>query len=152
LSCSGFDLVTKLAVRRRLDRQGHGAQVALKVNQEMKIANDDPTSHNIHPLAKTNREWNKSQPPGSPPITAKFDQEEFIPVKCNVHPWMHSNCAVLKTAHFDVSKNDGSFILKDLLPGKYTLTAWHESLGTQTQDVTVGAEATKPITFVFKGK
>jgi plastocyanin len=126
--------------------------VALKVNQELKIANDDPTSHNIHPLAKTNREWNKSQPPGSPPLSAKFDQEEFIPVKCNVHPWMHSNFAVLKTGHFDVSKNDGSFSLKDLPPGKYTITAWHESLGTQTQDVTVGAGATKPITFVFKGK
>ena len=40
---------------------------ALHVNQDMKVTNSDPTSHNIHPLAKTNREWNKSQPPGAPP-------------------------------------------------------------------------------------
>lgn len=126
--------------------------VALKVNQELKIANSDPTSHNIHPLPKSNREWNKSQPPGAPPILAKFDQEEFIPVKCNIHPWMHSTFAVLKTSHFDVSKEDGGFDLKNLPPGKYTLTAWHESLGTQTQEVTVGSGAMKPITFVFKAK
>jgi len=34
-----------------------------QVNQELKILNEDQTSHNIHPLAKVNREWNKSQPP-----------------------------------------------------------------------------------------
>lgn len=126
--------------------------IALKVNQELKINNDDPTSHNIHPLPKLNREWNKSQPPGSPPLTAKFDQAEFIPVKCNIHPWMHSTFAVLKTSHFDVTKNDGAFDLKGLPPGKYTITAWQEMLGTQSQDVTIGSGPTKPIVFTFKSK
>ncbi len=126
--------------------------IALKVNQEMKISNEDPTSHNIHPLPKLNREWNKSQPPGAPPIVTKFDQAEFIPVKCNIHPWMHSTFAVLKTSHFDVTKNDGGFDLKGLPPGKYTITAWQEMLGTQSQDVTVGAGPTKPIVFTFKSK
>src|SRR5262250_1420824 len=58
--------------------------------------NQDQTSHNIHPLPKLNREWNKSQPPGTPAISEKYDKAEFIPVKCNVHPWMHGNFAVLK--------------------------------------------------------
>src|ERR1700728_4181988 len=40
--------------------------------QELQIYNDDQTSHNIHPLAKINSEWNKSQPPGSPPIDTKW--------------------------------------------------------------------------------
>src|SRR5438477_7500723 len=31
-----------------------------QVNQELKITNSDETSHNIHPLAKINQEWNKS--------------------------------------------------------------------------------------------
>jgi uncharacterized protein (DUF2141 family) len=126
---------------------------ALHVNQDMKITNSDPTSHNIHPLAKTNREWNKSQPPGSPPLDAKFDQPEFIPVKCNIHPWMHGYIVVLKTAHSSVTGKDGGFSLKDLPPGKYTVTAWQETLGTQQQDVTIGgANETKTINFTFKGK
>jgi hypothetical protein len=37
--------------------------LAFQVNQELRIVNDDQTSHNIHPLPKLNREWNKSQPP-----------------------------------------------------------------------------------------
>ncbi|MFI5057488.1 MAG: carboxypeptidase regulatory-like domain-containing protein [Candidatus Acidiferrales bacterium] len=126
--------------------------VPMVVNQELKVVNADQTSHNIHPLAKINHEWNKSQPPGTPPFSEKFDKPEFIPVKCNVHPWMHSSFAVLKNSHYAVSGGDGSFSLPSLPPGKYTLTAWHESYGEQTQDVTISGNETKTINFVFKAK
>jgi hypothetical protein len=126
--------------------------VPMIVNQELKVVNSDPTSHNIHPLAKINHEWNKSQPPGTPPFSEKFDKPEFIPVKCNIHPWMHGSFAVLKNSHYAVSGLDGSFSLANLAPGKYTLTAWHESYGEQTQDVTISGNETKTINFVFKAK
>jgi plastocyanin len=126
--------------------------LAFLVNQEIKIQNEDQTSHNIHPLPKLNREWNKSQPPGSPPITEKYDKAEFIPVKCNIHPWMHGNFAVLKNSHFSVSSESGAFSIENLPPGKYTISAWQESYGEQTQDVTISGTETKTITFTFKAK
>jgi plastocyanin len=126
--------------------------IALRVGQELKVVNEDQTSHNIHPMAKVNREWNKSQPPGTPPLSEKFDKEEFIPVKCNVHPWMHGYFAVLKTSHYTLSGEDGSFKLPDLPAGKYTITAWQEDYGTQTQDVTISGSETKTVDFTFKAK
>jgi len=126
--------------------------VALQVNQDLKVLNDDQTSHNIHPLAKANREWNKSQPPGSPAIEAKFDQPEFISVKCNIHPWMHGWFAVLKTSHFALTKDDGSFSLPNLPPGKYTVKAWHEDYGTQEQEITITGNESKTVDFSFKAK
>jgi plastocyanin len=126
--------------------------LAFQVNQTLEIINDDQTSHNIHPLPKLNREWNKSQPPGTPPMTDKYDKAEFIPVKCNIHPWMHGNFAVLKNSHYAVSQDGGSFSLPNLPPGKYTITAWHESYGDQTQDVTIAGSETKTVNFVFKAK
>lgn len=126
--------------------------IPMVVNQELKVVNADQTSHNIHPLAKINHEWNKSQPPGTPPFSEKFDKPEFIPVKCNVHPWMHSSFAVLKNSHYAVSGADGGFSLPNLPPGKYTVTAWHESYGDQTQEVTITGSETKTINFVFKAK
>src|SRR5499425_27750 len=124
--------------------------LAFRTGQELKVVNDDQTSHNIHPLAKTNREWNKSQPPGTPALSEKFDKEEFIPVKCNVHPWMHGYFAVLKTSHYAISGQDGTFKLPDLPAGKYTITAWQEDYGTQTQDVTVSGNDSKTVDFTFK--
>jgi hypothetical protein len=126
--------------------------LAFQVNQELKIINEDQTSHNIHPLPKLNREWNKSQPPGTPPISEKYDKAEFIPVKCNVHPWMHGDFAVLKNSHYAVTGEDGAFTLPNLPPGKYTVTAWQESYGGQTQDITVTGTETKTVNFVFKAK
>src|SRR6266498_3859041 len=60
---------------------------AMQVHQPLEIFHDDPHSHNIHPLARVNAEWNKSQPKGAPPIRTSWDQPEFIPVKCTVTAW-----------------------------------------------------------------
>jgi carboxypeptidase family protein len=123
--------------------------LSMQVDQPLQVYTDDPVAHNIHPLPKQNAEWNKSQPPGAPPIDAKWDKPEFIPVKCNIHPWMHGYFAVLKTSHYGVSGEDGTYTIKGVTPGKYTLTAWQEHMGTQTQEVTVGAGETKA-NFTFK--
>jgi hypothetical protein len=124
----------------------------MQVNQPLEIYNDDPHSHNIHPLAKVNPEWNKSQPTGAPPIHTAWEKPEFIPVKCNVHPWMHGYFVVLTTSHFTVSGENGAFSLTGLAPGKYTLTAWQEQFGTQTQDVTISGSETKTANFVFAAR
>jgi len=124
--------------------------LALQVNQELKITNEDQTVHNVHPQPKRNREWNKSQPPGAPPIRESYEQAEFIPVKCNVHPWMHGTLAVMPNSHYAVTGAGGSFSLPNLPPGKYTITAWHESFGAQSQEVTIAASETHTINFVFK--
>jgi hypothetical protein len=126
--------------------------LAFQVNQELNVINDDQTSHNIHPLAKINREWNKSQPPGAPPIVDKYDKAEMIAVKCNVHPWMHGAFAVLKNSHYVISGEDGGFTLPNLPPGKYTVTAFHESYGDQSQEVTISGSETKTVSFTFKAK
>jgi len=126
--------------------------LAVHTNQEFQVLNSDPTLHNVHAMAKVNQEWNKSQSPGAPPIVAKYDKQEFIPVQCNVHPWMHGYFVVLSTNHYDVSKDVGLFKLPDLPPGKYTITAWQEDYGTQTADVTITGNETKEVNFAFNAK
>ncbi|MGA8443476.1 MAG: carboxypeptidase regulatory-like domain-containing protein [Candidatus Sulfotelmatobacter sp.] len=124
--------------------------LAVRANQPLHVVNDDPTSHNIHPTPANNREWNKAEPPGSS-MDESFAREEIaIPVKCNLHPWMHGYIAVFKHPFLAVTGKDGTFDLSSLPPGTYTIKAWHETLGTSTQTITIGANETKEISFVFK--
>jgi hypothetical protein len=126
--------------------------LALQVDQEVKIINSDPFSHNIHPMPVTNPEWNKVQLKGSPPILSSFSKPEFIPVKCNLHSWMRAYFAVLGTNHFAVTAEDGLFTLPDLPPGKYTVTAWHETYGTRSQEITIIGGQEQTVDFVYNAR
>jgi len=126
--------------------------VAVDAGQHLKIVNSDQTSHNINSQSTKNPGWNKSQPPGAAPLDAAWNNEEVaIPVKCNVHPWMHAYIVVVK-GPYGVSDDSGSFKLDNVAPGTYTLTAWHETYGTQTQNVTVAAGKPATVSFTFKAK
>jgi plastocyanin len=125
--------------------------LALETGQPLHVINADPVTHNIHPLPKDNREWNQSQPPGAPAIDQSFPHEEIaIPVKCNIHPWMKAYIAVFGNPYFAVTGPDGSFDLKNVPPGTYTLIAWHEFYGTREQTLTLGPKETKTIQISFK--
>jgi plastocyanin len=141
-----------------LDQKGcmYGPHViAVMAGQNIQIKNNDPTNHNIHPLPKINQEWNESQAPGSDPKMRTFAREEMDPpiaVKCNVHPWMRSYIAVSNNPYIAVTGDDGSFTIKGLPPGSYTMTAWHEKYGKKEMPVTVAAKDSKAVDFSYDGK
>jgi plastocyanin len=129
--------------------------LAVDVGQKYKVITSDQTTHNIHPLPAPgggNIGWNKSQPPGAPPIVTDWKAEEVsISVKCNIHPWMHGWFAVVK-GPYAVTDENGSYTIKNVPAGSYTVTAWQEELGTQTAKVTVAAGQAAKADFTFKAK
>ena len=137
-----------------LDQQGcryHPRVLGIQTNQTFRVTNSDNTTHNIHPSPKVNAEWNQMQAQGAPPIEKKFSRAEtLIPVKCNQHPWMRASIGVLAHPYFAASGPDGSYSIKNVPPGTYTLVFWHETLGEQTQSVTVAAKESKTQDITYK--
>ena len=76
----------------------------------------------------------------------------MVPFKCDVHRWMNAYVGVLDHPFYAVTSDAGRFELKGLPPGTYTIEAWHETLGTQTQTVTIGEKETKDVPFSFASK
>lgn len=126
--------------------------LALQVGQPLEIVNSDPTLHNIHPRPKSNKEFNMGQPKPGKAAPRTFDKPEvFIPVGCDVHPWMRAYIAVLENPFFAVTKADGTFEIKGLPPGDYEIEATHEKLKAETQKITVKAGESAKLNFAFKG-
>src|SRR5882724_7390114 len=133
--------------------QYHPHVLGVMTGQNIEIKNDDPTTHNIHPTPKDNREWNESQPPNAAALEKSFAREEImLPVKCNQHPWMKMYMSVVKSPFFAVTGADGKYEIKGLPPGDYTLAFVQEKLGEQTQKVTLAAKDSKTVDQGFKAE
>ncbi len=145
-----FDVPTEPAV---LDQKGciyTPRVLGVRVGQAIGIVNSDPTMHNVHALPMNNREFNHGQPKQFTKVTEVFTVPEvMVRFKCDVHSWMAAYVGVLPHPYFAVTDAAGAFTLPRLPPGRYTLEAWHEKLGRQTADVTIGPGQTHTAALTF---
>lgn len=137
-----------------LDQQGCRYRphvFGVRAGQPIEISNSDETLHNVHALADVNQEFNIGQPKAGMKNTRTFTaQEVMVTFKCDVHGWMNAYAGVMNHPYFAVTADGGKFELKQLPAGTYTVEAWHEKLGTQSQTVTLADNESKAITFTFK--
>lgn len=127
--------------------------LGVQVGQQVEVLNSDPTLHNVHAVPTANQEFNTGQPlQGMKHVHTFSTREVMVPFKCDVHPWMYAYIGVLDHPYFAVTGADGTFTLTGLPPGTYTIEAWHETLGTQTQSITIGEKETKEMAFSFGPK
>lgn len=124
--------------------------LGVQVRQPLLIRNSDDTLHNVHALARVNREFNIGQPNRGMESTRVFTQPEvMIRFKCDVHPWMSAYVGVLDHPFFAVTGEDGRFTITDIPPGTHTVVAWHEKFGTHEQTVTLTAGQATELQFAF---
>jgi plastocyanin len=152
-SAYSFDVPTEPVT---LDQKGcrYSPRIlGVRAGQPLMLVNSDPTMHNVHALPMTNQEFNASAPVQGWRSTKTFTAAEVSPpvrFKCDVHGWMIAYVGVMAHPFFAVTKPDGTFELKGVPPGTYTIGAWHEKFGTQTTQVTVGPKQSQSVSFTYK--
>ncbi len=115
--------------------------VAVVKETTVQFLNSDSIAHNVFsPEGK----YNLGTWPQGQSRDHKFDAAGAYTQLCRVHPEMEGYVVVLDTPYFAVTDKAGTFEIKDVPAGKYTLTTWSEKLKSVKQEVTV--EAGKPLT------
>ena len=127
--------------------------VAVMTGDPLEVTNKDAVTHNINAISKSRQGWNETQVQGGAPIVRSFSKEEIpMTVKCNMHPWMRFYLAVVNDPYFQVTGKDGQFALRNIPPGSYTLTAWHEIFGTKKQTIVIQPKQEQTVSITFTDK
>lgn len=121
--------------------------------QSIQILNSDPVMHNIHAQPSKSAEFNESQQPGAPPLVKSISRAEvLVPIKCDVHSWMHAYAGVVNHPYFAVTDAKGAYSIGKLPAGKYTIRAIHESLVKVDKEIEVKAGETATLDFEIEPK
>lgn len=121
--------------------------MGLQTKQKLVVKNSDPLLHNVHITpspGSMNKESNQAQIAKGPDIVKTFDHPEvFLRFKCDVHNWMFAYVGILDHSFYAVTGKDGSFTIKNVPPGKYTLAVVHRKCADQTKEITVASDNVK---------
>ncbi len=106
------------------------------LGQMLDIHNNDPFLHDAHALLGAQTLFNVAVPKGKT-VRKPLAYAGLIRINCNVHTWMHAYLLVAEHPYHAVTGADGGFMIDGVPPGTYTLSVWHELLGSVERQVEV---------------
>lgn len=126
--------------------------------QEFSALNSDPVSHNIHTyelIGKSKKTAINISQPDQGSIYKKeinLKRGNAMKIECDQHDFMHGFVFVAKNPYYAIVGDDGTFTIDNIPPGKYTLKAWHGTLGTKKAKVEIAGGDALTSDFEFKAK
>ncbi len=125
--------------------------LGLRAGQKLLVTNSDPTSHNVHVLAKRNSApANRTMGQGQAALEYLFERSETVLFKCDIHPWMGAVVHVEEHPWFAVSDGAGRFRIEDIPPGDYVVEAEHELFEGARGSVKIEGGKTRAIALVLR--
>ena len=121
--------------------------VVVPRSADLPVKNSDGILHNVHTYSEKNPPLNKAQPGFRKVMSLNFGEDELIKVTCDAHPWMAGWIMVTENRFVTVTDDDGAFQLDGIPAGSYELKLWHETLGEQSQMVSITAGGSTDVKF-----
>jgi hypothetical protein len=119
--------------RPRLVNQSNKAFVphvlAIPVGETVDFRNDDPFFHNVFSLSDGQR-FDAGLYGSGHSYTKTFTHAGPVELLCNIHASMIGYLYVVDSAYYAQPRTGGAFVLRNVPPGRYELSAWHESSAT----------------------
>jgi len=125
------------------------------VGTEIAVLNSDPVLHNTHGylLADSRRGrtvFNQGLPQKGQQFKTTLKLPGVVDVACDVHGWMQGWILVAENPYYAVTEKNGTFTIKDIPPGKYTLATFQPFTGVRETPVTIEAKKTSNVNVELK--
>ena len=123
------------------------------VGQELALRNSDPILHTVHARQHSRGTlFNVGLP-----VWRRVQQTLLTPglmvIDCDVlHTWMRAYIIVTEHPYATVTDAEGRFTLDHVPPGVYTLSLWHEQLGTQESPIQLQSDQQISVTLTYRLK
>lgn len=117
---------------------------------DIEIVNSDPVLHNTHGFLDRLTVFNVALPNQGQRIKKPLKKPGLVRVECDAHGWMRGWVYVADNPYYALTAKDGTYSIKDVPPGAYTLVAWQEYTGAVEVPVTVKAKEVVPVTVQLK--
>jgi polysaccharide lyase family 4-like protein len=117
---------------------------------DFEIVNSDPVLHNTHGFYGKLTAFNVALPNQGQRIKRPLKKPGLVRVECDAHGWMLGWVYVADNPYYAVTAKDGTFTIKDVPPGSYTLVGWQEYAGEVEIPVVVKAKEVMPVTVELK--
>ena len=112
--------------------------LAVMVGTIVDFPNSDPTYHNVFSLSRAQR-FDLGRYAAGKSKSVRMDRPGVIRVFCDIHSHMNAFILVFNHPFFDITEEDGRFVLANVPPGNYTVVGWYEGEARVTRPVTVPA-------------
>ncbi len=120
----------------------------IAVGTTVDFLNSDNVLHNVFSPDACSEKFNLGSWPKGHTKSYTFKAPGCVStLLCNVHPEMEGYVVVVETPYFAVSATDGSYSIKNVPPGKYTLKIWHEKLKGADVSVDVPEKGSATVDF-----
>jgi hypothetical protein len=119
---------------------------------DLDIVNSDPVLHNTHGFLDKLTVFNVALPNEGQRIKRPLRKSGLVRVECDAHGWMLGWILVAENPYYAMTGKDGSFTIKDMPPGAYTMVVWQEFTGPVEVPVTVKAKEVVSVPVELKKK
>ncbi|PYR58551.1 MAG: hypothetical protein DMF91_16950 [Acidobacteria bacterium] len=110
--------------------------LAITRGSTVSFPNADPFFHNVFSLSGA-ASFNLGRYSQGHTHTYKFTKPGLVKVYCDIHSHMSATIMVVDHPYFAIPGVDGTFELRDVPSGQYTVVGWHERVGERTLPVRV---------------
>jgi hypothetical protein len=128
--------------------------LAMQKGERLRVKNNDPKLHIPHSYLNEKTVFMLSLPFKNTILdaTQKIRDAGILKLVCDTHAWMLGYVYVFDHPFFAVTGDKGSFSIPNVPAGTYTLKAWHEDAGLNSQEVVVSEGGEVRVNFEFAKK